>query len=1135
MTQQITKPHVSVGGFVIGMYVRAATDYPASQSFNYRIVRIAQLNPAANRARVTFYQPDKPAQDRKYPLDALTRCEVLPDTSIIMIPNRERGRVLLAVQDGWQTNLPKQYYVQLKGSPEIQIASETEFEIESHRQNPSPMDQLKQLEFYDPRLKNARDQVVEMYYPLRNSTPGLDDLVGSRVMLLPHQASVVTKVVNDPRCRYLLADEVGLGKTIEACVILKSLLRHNPTMRVLVVAPLSLVQQWYHELNTRFWLDFKIVGTIQEARTRLPQYNLFIVGIEDLDEEMGIWSKIGFQKWDMIIADEVHQLGKADLLYGRIQMLSRDARRLLLISATPIQHYAAEYLKLMALLDPERYDHENLESFKVTLSLQENVRPALNKLDRLIHAEEIDSEEAEEEIEKVRKLFPNDLKLKNLLNAILRQLSNSASASSAANEAWAYLTENYRMETRVIRNRRKRVEGMITLPQRQLETTYCYNPGERETLVLQYLHEYIDFYLSETGEDVFCLEYTRLLLYAAFSSPHALLDLLEKRLKAARLSAILPRVRMTNRLIPAQPRKEQERVEYIVKLATPLPQEPEKLEKLCSQVQRWKTETEEALQAVCARPALLALPSCHRLVQILRILYKEPTARSLLFCGWRETLNILIPYLNQLFRGEIAEFSCRVNENVLQDQANRFQRGNCHILVCDELGGEGRNFQIADQIIHLDLPWTPAQIEQRIGRVDRIGRKGQVLSIVPFAVDFAEHDLFRIWNEAFNLFTRSMSGMEIALEKVQLRLVKALLSPEGSQYGLKESLKPFVKEAEDISNKIERERYQEEDTDKRLHREFQNVIRRYEDGALLRNALLGWIKVASLPGSYNAATDTVRVKIDQFSTETLAQYRFYNLAEVRETLRRAERLQGKNNEFEGTFNRQRAVQREDLVFFVPGSDPWTEKIIAHALEADRGRCTGILRAKTKLGKDYHIFEFLYTIMVDPRPLYALGYDSGQLSLATGYIPLATKRLLITHSGQNVPEGHAVWETIIGRPFDPSNGDKRFRDPKEPQYFDLLKKIYSAEKWEVTLDRVKQTAQQKLESQLVNQPHVLQPARIELEQRAFGQRTLRKNLGASNLESDLHNQFITNALIEGLEKPLFQLESICFWILAGKNK
>jgi hypothetical protein len=532
---------------------------------------------------------------------------------------------------------------------------------------------------------------------------------------------------------------------------------------------------------------------------------------------------------------------------------------------------------------------------------------------------------------------------------------------------------------------------------------------------------------------------------------------------------------------------------------------------------------------------LLDLPGRHRLVQVLRVLYKNRSARTLLFCGWGSTLEILVPYLNQLFRGETAEFSCRVDENALQEQANRFQRGTCRILVCDELGGEGRNFQIADQIIHLDLPWTPAQIEQRIGRVDRIGRKGRVLSIVPFAADFAEHDLFRIWDEAFKLFTRSMSGMEIALEKVQLKLVKALLPPQGSQAGLKQALPEFVKEAEEISKKIERERYQEVDTDKRLQREFQRIIQRYEDGTLLRDALLGWIKVASLPGSYNPASDTLRVKVDQFNAETLAQYRFYNLAAVQETLRRAERLQGKSNEFEGTFNRQRAVQREDLVFFVPGSDTWTEKIIAHALEADRGRCAGILRAKTELANDYHIFELLYSIMVDPRPLYALGYDSGQLSLATGYLPLATKRLLITHNGQNVPESHTVWKTITGRPFDPSNGDKRFRDPKEPQYFDLLKKIYSPENWQVTLERVAKAARHKLETELVNQPHIMQPAQIELEQRAFGQGAIRKRLDSSNLEADLHQKLITDALLEGLEKPLFRLESVCFWILAGKKK
>src|SRR5712692_10158146 len=111
----------------------------------------------------------------------------------------------------------------------------------------------------------------------------------------------------------------------------------------------------------------------------------------------------------------------------------------------------------------------------------------------------------------------------------------------------------------------------------------------------------------------------------------------------------------------------------------------------------------------------------------------------------------------------------------LQDAADACQSSDrCRILLCDELGGEGRNFQIASQIIHIDLPWTPAQLEQRIGRVDRFGREGTVLSTVIFAKDWPEQDLCRSWQDAFHLFAQSMSGLEIALETIRYRLMNAV-------------------------------------------------------------------------------------------------------------------------------------------------------------------------------------------------------------------------------------------------------------------------------------------------------------------------------------------------------------------------
>jgi ATP-dependent helicase HepA len=109
----------------------------------------------------------------------------------------------------------------------------------------------------------------------------MEDLVGSRVMLLAHQAEVVARVLGDPKCRYVLADEVGLGKTIEACVILKGLQHRNPDIKALIIAPDSLVTQWKNELDQKFWLKFPIVTVKSKIPEDIPNPGC-IISIEDL-------------------------------------------------------------------------------------------------------------------------------------------------------------------------------------------------------------------------------------------------------------------------------------------------------------------------------------------------------------------------------------------------------------------------------------------------------------------------------------------------------------------------------------------------------------------------------------------------------------------------------------------------------------------------------------------------------------------------------------------------------------------------------------------------------------------------------------------------------------------------------------
>jgi superfamily II DNA/RNA helicase len=157
-------------------------------------------------------------------------------------------------------------------------------------------------------------------------------------------------------------------------------------------------------------------------------------------------------------------------------------------------------------------------------------------------------------------------------------------------------------------------------------------------------------------------------------------------------------------------------------------------------------------------------------------------------------------------------------------------------LLSDELGGEGRNFQIADAIIHIDLPWTPALVEQRIGRVDRIGRTGNVRSIVVVARDTPEEQLFHLWHRAFQLFTRSMSGLEIALEQIQDEVAQTLF--DNPRHGLAKLLNPMQVRVAELREIVEEEAYFDRGTiNRRLRDDFSVTTTRYRDGKTLWQAI----------------------------------------------------------------------------------------------------------------------------------------------------------------------------------------------------------------------------------------------------------------------------------------------------------
>jgi ATP-dependent helicase HepA len=448
-------------------------------------------------------------------------------------------------------------------------------------------------------------------------------------------------------------------------------------------------------------------------------------------------------------------------LYDCVHDLSQRTKRSLILTATPVQHRADEFLSLLKLMYPEQYDLIQNTDFEQMLNAQSTIRKTIAYLARALTPEKFDSEEFQDEITGILKILKHDKVLFALAGKVKTQSKDHG--LEAAKETIQYISENYRIENRVIRNRRCNLS--VQLPVRQVSQEYSYTPTDQESDTLLALHNYASQCFDRNRDSSQGTEYCRKMYQSFFSSPAAFMAMIQIRREAIEI-------------------KNFDSIKQF-------PDESELLEGLIRRVQQWEDETNKVLKNLPQRTAGPKQP--HRLAQVIRAINQaltQPQTKVLIFSTWVQTLEVLQRYIN-ISRGKqaVALFKSGLSAEQLQSEVDRFQSDDaCRILLTDESGGEGRNFQMADQIIHVDLPWTPTQIEQRIGRVDRLGRTGVVLSIVPIAKGTLEEDLFNIWQQAFRLFDQSMSGMEIVLGEIQKQILKAF--SQSPQNGLASDLMP---------------------------------------------------------------------------------------------------------------------------------------------------------------------------------------------------------------------------------------------------------------------------------------------------------------------------------------------------------
>ncbi|MVA26558.1 protein DpdE [Agrobacterium vitis] len=298
-----------------------------------------------------------------------------------------------------------------------------------------------------PRFSAGRSGFVRSLVSQRGATIGMSAVASSAIELEAHQIEVVRRVLQDPVQRYLLADEVGLGKTIEAGMLIRQCHLDAPDVQILVIVPDALVQQWRIELTSKFFLGHCL------------DQSLHVVSYSNVDQIVALLPSLA-----MLVIDEAHHLTEdrgrgANSLYPAVAKAAPAIERFILLSATPALHNERGFLEMLHLLDPDTYSLDDVPGFRQRVVNRQALAEIVAGLtpDNALFLDE--------RLAELEEFFPDD----ELLHTYARELllvtnemptEDDPRLISAINVLRAHLSEVYRLHRRVLRHRRSSVGGL---------------------------------------------------------------------------------------------------------------------------------------------------------------------------------------------------------------------------------------------------------------------------------------------------------------------------------------------------------------------------------------------------------------------------------------------------------------------------------------------------------------------------------------------------------------------------------------------------------------------------------------------------------------------------------------------------
>lgn len=951
-----------------------------------------------------------------------------------------------------------------------------------------------------PYFHLRRRPFLAMTTKQRAASHGMHGAISSVIDLHDHQIEVARRVLEDPKQRYLLADEVGLGKTIEAGIIIRQYLLDHPEGHVVVIAPPLLRRQWVAELRQKFLIDDFDRAVVSVLAHDKPES--WLKGARD-----GLGRHSWHSKAGLVVVDEAHHIaavasaaGDAGKRYAVLAGLAAVVPRLLLLSATPLLNNERTFLAMLHLLDPDIYRLSDIEGFRRRIRDRQLLGTAF-----FTFRPDIPLFLLREKVATLRSMFPDDKQLAALLDRVAETLSEPTALPEAVTTARIHISEAYRVHRRLLRTRRSEaVLGSFPVRGRQRPVTIP--PTDFDGSAQEWLDGWRDYIRSklDPAEAAYARARDAFIAFAARAGSHP------------GLVAAAALYRLEQRASDAQDAELSEAEQDVLSSWEPDPVEQEILQ----EGSRLRVDSQ-------------ILPA---LVSFLKIARQ----RTVIFTSFTMTARYVRGTLAHEF-GSNAVASHLTDEDpaAVEEQVDRFrdEAGNCWILVCDQSAEEGRNFQFADQAIHFDLPFSPNRLEQRIGRLDRYGR-GPV--IPTYAFEPPQGVIAAAWKDCltngFGVFDTSIASLQFAID--------ALL-PEILGAALDDGVTGLARMTEVLPGRLaaEREAIAEQDaldTIETGHRSppIITAMKDVEDAwPQMQRATEGLL----CDGPGNLRFNRVIDQKDQL-------YRAYRLTAPGKTphldsmpLVAWDVLRSKFMPVvkrTGTYARAAAVARPDARLFRVG-EPLIDSLAEYVRWDDRGQTFAFWRTAQHIPDASVYFRFDYVIEADTEPAKRIletrhgKFDRRALQRrADAYLPAKIVTLWSAVDGSDVEDRSLI--DLLRVPYEPQRGDINLN----PERRWALDELVGEDDWEWRCRTARRLSDEALRSQPSFAKSCAEAVtRFEAASRtAVTQRQIRltylpvrqRAAEESELVADLD---IDKALSLGMQEPHVRLDAIGAVVLA----